>query len=120
MKNIIVVFLFLSINYLIHPLIHYKNIYKVELISIERNHKKVLEYENLKDFIKDLNKSQILTTDVFFVICYEVNLYTTDNTIISFKTDGIIFYNEKDQYIYSSKKNLLEKYWNISEENACK
>ena len=73
-----------------------------------------------KRFINDINKIELFSGKGEFVFCYEMRIYNNDYLVMIFEINGNYLYNKEKNLIYWSEKNLLEKYWNIIEENACR
>jgi hypothetical protein len=110
------------------------NVKRIELVFIVKDYKEVpeneakkivLEDKEKKHFLKDFNKLKLITKedcakgDCIFAFCYQVNIYTHKDEIFSFKTNGNVFYDIKNQALFFSDKNIL-KYWMVWEENACR
>jgi len=76
---------------------------------------------NMNDnFLSDINNMTLVTTVMLAYFCYDINIYDGEKLIITFETNGRTFYDRKNKLMYTSKENLLRKYWGISEENACR
>jgi len=108
-----------------------ENINKVELVFVVEDFKEVPENDRKKIILKnrmnkrffnDINKLELFSVkgEYFFVFCYEIKIYNNENLVMTFETNGNHFYNKEKNLIYRSEKNLLEKYWGITEENACR
>jgi hypothetical protein len=80
----------------------------------------ILEKRKSKYFFDDINKMKLITDDDAFVLCYEVYIYDQGKLITSFRTNGNQFYDRKNKLMYSSKEDLLRKYWGVLEENHCR
>ena len=102
---------------------------KIELAFMMKNYEKVPECEvrktalrkgKSKGFLKYLSKSQRFSGENIFVLCYEVRIFSRDKVELSFETDGYIFYDKRNNLLYRSDEDLLEKYWGITEENHCR
>jgi len=88
----------------------------------------ILNKGKIKSFINDLNKCAfILNPEIHQEIseipfCYEIKIYNRNVLIAAFRTNGVLFYYERNKSSYDCGKNLL-KYWrknpHLSEENSC-
>ena len=90
-----------------------------EIPEIERE-KIALKNRKKKPFLRDIKKLQLIWGNGVFVFCSEIRIYNNKNMMFSFETNGLIFYDKKNNLFYQSKENLLEKYWRIVAENACR
>jgi hypothetical protein len=84
--------------------------------------KTVLEKEKNKRFFDDFNKMELFTKDMVNMFCFEICIYDQGGLIASFRTNGRLFYDNKNKLMYFSRtrENLLEKYWGVLEENHCR
>ena len=102
------------------------DIEKIELIEIEHHYANesldisVLN-SNLQDqFINDLTNATPISSHRIFT-CHELCLHYKNGTQERFITDGKIMERIKDKKKFSldMEKNLITKYWGISERDFC-
>jgi hypothetical protein len=132
-KKYIILVLLLSLNLLLNKCFSKKvtmleDINKVELfftvedfktVPEDIRKKMILKKKMNKRFLNDINKLKLISGEFIFVFCHEIKIYGHES-VITFETNGYIFYDRKNNLLYKSDKNLLEKYWNLLEENACR
>ncbi|GBU20518.1 hypothetical protein R80B4_00396 [Fibrobacteres bacterium R8-0-B4] len=76
-------------------------------------------------FLNEINKMKLVTEDIVYKFCYNINIYDGKNLLISFGTNGHYLYDRKNKLMYvleeyDPENNLLQKYWGIWEENHCR
>ena len=103
-----------------------KDVEKIELIEIEHHYANesldisLLNDDLKKDFLSDLTNASPISNHRIFT-CHEVSIHYKDGTEERFITDGKFMERIKDKkkFALEMEKNLITKYWGISERDFC-